>query len=73
MILAFTATAAELPVLFAEYVLSRVSRQIVMELMDVDEAKEFVAKILDSERQDLKGKTGYFPFTEEAVESGGPG
>ena len=67
MILAFTATAAELPILFAEYVLSRVSRQIVMELMDVDEAKEFVLKILNSEREMESRNMDYFPFTEDAV------
>ena len=69
LILAFTATAAELPVLFAEYVLSRVSRQIVMELMDVDEARDFVVKIMDSERIEANGKKGYYPFTKDAVES----
>ena len=67
MILGFTASAAELPILFAPYVLSRVSRQIVMELMDVDEANDFVTKILDSERVSSDENIGYFPFTEEAI------
>src|SRR5947209_20338406 len=45
MMLAFTATAAELSILFAPYVLSRASKQIVMNFLQPDEAKEFVKGI----------------------------
>lgn len=69
LVLAFTATAAELNVLFAEYVLSRVSKQIKMELLGIDDAKHFVRDILELNRQNRSGKRNYFPFTEEAVES----
>ena len=68
LILAFTATAAEINVLFAEYVLSRVARQIRMEFLSVDDAKAFVKEILDLNRLPGKGKKGYFPFEEGAVE-----
>ncbi len=67
MVLAFTATAAELSILFAPYVLSRASRQIVMNFLQPDEAKEFVKGILDTSRVEKKGKGGYFPFEEAAV------
>jgi len=69
MCLGFTATAAELNILFAEYVLSRVSRQIVMQLLDIDEAKNFVRDILDSARIDKSDNTGFYPFEEGAVQT----
>lgn len=67
MMLAFTATAAELSILFAPYVLSRASKQIVMNFLQPEEAKEFVKGILDTSRLDPKRQTGYFPFEEGAV------
>jgi hypothetical protein len=69
LVLAFTATAAELNVLFADYVLSRVSRQIKIDHLGIDDAKTFVRDILDANRTAIKGKKGYFPFTEDAVET----
>ena len=69
MVLSFTATAAELNVLFAPYVLSRVAKQIVMNFLQLDEAKAFVKGILDSARISKSGKTGYFPFQEEAIQA----
>lgn len=69
MMLAFTATAAELSILFAPYVLSRASKQIVMNFLQPDEAKEFVKGILDTSRVEPKGKKGYFPFEEAAVQA----
>jgi hypothetical protein len=65
--LGFTATSAEIGVLFADYVLSRVSKQIVLELLQPDEAKVFVKEILNSARVDDKKKKDYFPFEEAAV------
>jgi hypothetical protein len=38
-------------------------------VLGLDDAKAFVKDILDSARLDPKGKAGYFPFTEEAVET----
>ncbi|MCA3034210.1 MAG: hypothetical protein ING33_03225 [Rhodocyclaceae bacterium] len=71
LVLSFTASAAELNILFAEYVLSRVSRQVVMQLLDLDEAKVFVRDILDNDsvRADKSGKRGYYPFDEGAVQT----
>lgn len=69
MVLAFTATAAELNILFAEYLLSRVSKQISMQLLDLDEAKIFIRDILDSSRVTSSKDTGYFPFEENAIQS----
>jgi hypothetical protein len=67
--LAFTATAAELNVLFDPYVISRVSKQIHMDNLGMDDAKHFVKDILDTARIDSAGKKGYFPFAEDAVEN----
>lgn len=68
MVLGFTASSAELNVLFADYVMSRVQRQINMELMTVDDATNFVGAILDSDRIDENGKKGSFPFEDNAIE-----
>ena len=67
MALAFKATTGELPILFTEYVLGRVSRQIVLDFIQQDEAKVFISKILDTARVDSSQKTGYFPFSEDAA------
>lgn len=69
MVLAFTATAAELSILFAPYVLSRASKQIVMNFLQPDEAKLFVKGILDTSRVNAKAKSGYFPFEDSAVQA----
>ena len=65
--LAFTATTAELPTMFTEYVLGRVSRQIVLDFLQPDEAKAFIRSILDTARVDDSGRTGYYPFSEDAA------
>jgi polyhydroxyalkanoate synthesis regulator phasin len=65
--LGFTATAAEIGALFAPQVLSRVSKQIVLDYLQPEEAKLFVKDILNSARVDKKKKVDYFPFTEDAV------
>jgi len=67
--LGFTATSAEIGVLFADYVLSRVSKQIVLEYMQPEEAKNFVKEILNLARVDAKKKKDFFPFTEPAIEA----
>ncbi len=66
--LGFTATAASIGVLFTDYVLSRVTKQIILDYLQPDEARVFVKAILDTARVDSK-KKGAFPFTEEAVET----
>jgi hypothetical protein len=67
--LGFTATSAEIGVLFADYVLSRVTKQIVLEYMQPSEAKDFVREILNIARVDSKKKKDYFPFTEQAIDT----
>lgn len=69
MVLGFTATTAEIPTMFAPWVLDRVSRQIILDFMQPEEAKKFVSKILDTARIDNTQNTGYYPFSEEAVET----
>jgi hypothetical protein len=67
--LGFTATAAEIGTLFTEYVLDRVSNQIILEFLQPDEAKLFVKEILNSSRVEKKKNVDYFPFTEDAIET----
>lgn len=68
MVLGFTATAAEINILFSPFVLSRVSRMISINLLQVEEAKTFVRDILDSNRIDSAKAAGYFPFEEQAIQ-----
>jgi len=67
--LGFTATAAELGVLFANYVIERATATIVLDFLQPDEAKDFVKEILNTARVDPKRKRDYFPFTDGAVEA----
>jgi hypothetical protein len=69
LILGFTATSAEIGNLFAPYVLSRVARQVRLDIMPVDEATTFVCQVLDSARANPKGKMGSFPFDESAIDA----
>ena len=70
LVLGFTATSAELNILFEEYVLSRVTRQIILDFLKPEEAKEFIVALLDYARiDDSKKKKGFYPFTEDATES----
>lgn len=69
MILAFTATAAEINILFAEYLLSRVTHQIVLSFLQPDEAKLFIRDILNTARINDKKNIDYYPFTEECLET----
>ncbi len=68
IVLAFTATAAEVPILFAEYLMSRVSKQIVLEPLGPDEAKDFIRDIMDGERNHQSGEVGCYPFEEGAID-----
>jgi hypothetical protein len=69
LVLGFTSTAAEIPLLFPEYVLSRVTKQIELSPMTLDDGKQFVEAIMDDNRVDNKGTKGFFPFEESAVEA----
>lgn len=65
--LGFTASAAELGVLFANYITDRANKTIVLEFFQPDEGREFVKQILNTARIDIKKKCDYFPFAEEAI------
>jgi len=69
LVLGFKASTAELPIYFTRYILDRVTKQIILDFLQPHEAKEFVSSILDSARVDSSQKTGYYPFTEEAIET----
>ncbi len=71
LVLAVSAEQEILSSLFAEYVLTRVTRQIEFKPLDRDGAVDFVTQIMDANRADaqLKGKVGAFPFTQDALEA----
>ena len=69
LILGFTASSAEIGTLFAPYVLSRVSKQVRMDIMPVDEATTFVCQIMDSARVNKDEKVGCYPFEESAIDA----
>ena len=69
MIIALSAEISQLPVLFFDYILSRIHRQIELVILDKDDAVEFVSKILDNERLDANGERAFFPFEKAAIEA----
>jgi hypothetical protein len=66
--LGFTATAAEINILFTEYVISRVSKQIVMQQLDQADACAFVSEILKNARVKQSKGSNFAPFEESAVQ-----
>lgn len=69
MVIALTAEISQFTVLFFDYILSRVHRQIEMSIMDKDDTVDFVLNILESNRVESSGERGYFPFEKGAVEA----
>jgi len=69
MILAATATPAELNVLFSAPVMERVDRQIQLELLQPNDAKLFTKDVLDSARIDNTKNAGYYPFAEDVIDT----
>lgn len=71
LVLAVSAEQEILSSLFAEYVLTRVSRQIEFKPLDRDGAIEFAIHIMDADRADktAKNKVASFPFTKDALEA----
>lgn len=69
------ALAAELTTIansFTDYVLSRVTRQIQFDLLDRENAVQFIKDILNVQPNRLgndPAKSGFFPFQEEAVDT----
>lgn len=69
MVIALSAEVSQLPVLFFDYVLRRIKRQIELVGLDKDDAIEFVGEILAQNRIDPDGENGFFPFEEGAIET----
>lgn len=69
MVIALTAEISQFTILFFDYILSRIHRQIEMSILDKDHTVDFVLKILESNRLDDDGQCGYFPFERGAVET----
>ena len=62
-------SAAELPMAFQQPILSRVSGEIFLDILDRDQGKEFIRQILESHR--LNGeepnKNDFYPFNEDTI------
>lgn len=69
IVLAFTASVAQVSLLFDEWVISRVSRQIIMQTLPQQEAKDFIGGILESDRAVLPEPDTFRPFDEGAIVS----
>lgn len=69
MIIALTAEISQLPVLFFDYILTRIHRQIELVVLDKDDAVAFVREILNSNRMDPDGEEDFFPFEKAAIET----
>lgn len=69
MVIALSAEISQLSVLFFDYILSRITRMIELSVLDKDDAVTFVRDILDKNRVDEDGITGFFPFEEAAIDT----
>ena len=69
LVIALSAEISQLAVLFFDYILSRIHRQIELAGLDKDDAVSFVREILNSNRADLDGELEYFPFEKAAIET----
>ena len=69
MVIALSAEISQLPVLFFDYILSRIQRQIELVVLDKNAAVIFVREVLESNRLDPAGERGFFPFEEAAIEA----
>jgi hypothetical protein len=69
LVIALSAEAAELTAAFEKYILDRIQKQIVFELLDKDDAVRFVAEVLQANRVDPASSDKFFPFDEAAIEA----
>jgi hypothetical protein len=69
LVIALSAASAELPAIFEDYVLSRIQRQIILQLLDKDASVEFVGQVLDKSRLKASGPNGLFPFEKQAIDA----
>ncbi len=68
-VLGFTASVASVSLFFDEWVISRVSRQIVMQTLPQHEAKEFIKGILNFDRASKPEAKAFKPFDEGAIDA----
>ena len=69
MVIAFSADVVQKPVLFAQYVLTRVHKEIELAHLNANDAIVFVKEILATSRVNANGEDDFFPFEEAAVAS----
>ncbi|WP_123105616.1 hypothetical protein [Acidithiobacillus sulfuriphilus] len=69
MVIALSAEISQLPVLFFDYILSRIQRQIELVVLDKDDAVNFVHEILINNRVDPEGENDFFPFEKAVIET----
>ena len=69
MVIALSAEISQLSVLFFDYVLRRITRQIELVGLGKDDAVEFVREILETNRRDPEGEADFFPFEKMAIDA----
>lgn len=69
MVIALSAEISQLPVLFFDYILSRIHRQIELLVLDKDDAVSFVREVFNSNRVAAEGEKDFYPFEEAAIET----
>ena len=68
LIVALTAEVALFPSIFEDHLLSRIQKQIALGELHKDGAIDFVKQVLDTNRVNESGPTGFYPMDEEAVD-----
>jgi hypothetical protein len=69
LVIALSAEISQLAVLFFDYILSRIHRQIELVVLDKDDAVAFVKEILERNRTGQNDLGDFFPFEKSAIES----
>lgn len=69
MVIALSAEISQLTVMFFDYILSRIQRQVELAVLDKSDAVNFVHEILINNRIDPEGKNDFFPFEKAVVET----
>ncbi len=69
MVIALSAEISQLPVLFFDYILGRIHRQIELLGLNKDDAVIFVREIFNRNRISQDGREDFFPFEKGAIEA----
>lgn len=67
MVVSFSGEISEMTVIFMDYVLSRIQRQIELLILDKNDAVKFVREILNSNRLNPDDLHEFFPFEKDAI------